>query len=151
MGYYFYRKNYEQVIAGSQYHYRLTRHDHVIVNDQFLTGGKPSSGKATSLLYRVPEKEFNIKYRMKPAIIRGQFDHDKEILFPRSKNGEHGYDVITPFYYYDRYILDNVNGAVVANGDVMKKENVERCALAINRGWYKKNNLGFQLVLRIED
>ena len=136
MGYYFYRKQYEQKILSSQYHYKLTKLDPINVNMQFSDVGTLDGPKRfTSWLYRVPEKEFNVIYRMKPAVMTGQFDHNKEILFPREINGVNGYDVITPFYYYLNYVLDHKDGAKDANGNIVQKEDVERAALAVNRGW----------------
>jgi hypothetical protein len=137
LGYYFYRKQYEQSIVASEYHYKLTRRDAVDVNKQFFdVGAIDEPTRSISWLSRVPEKEFNVIYRMKPAIITGQFDHNKEILFPRVKDGRFGYDVITPFYYYLKFHLDNNNGVKDSSGKIVLAEEIERAALAVNRGWY---------------
>lgn len=136
MGYYFYRKQYEANMLSSLYHYKLTNENALVVNDQFYDIGTEGQPKRTmSWLYRVPIKEYNVLYRMKSALIRGQFDHDKEILFPREKDGVKGYDIITPFYYYLKFVKDNHNMAKDENGNLVAKEDAERAALAVNRGW----------------
>jgi hypothetical protein len=108
----------------------------VIVNNEFYTQGALNEPRRSfSWFYRTPIKEFDNIYRMRSAMMMGQFDHNKEILFPRSKNGEPGYDVITPFYYYDKFVLDNDNTYIDDKGREVKAEVPERGALAVNRGW----------------
>ncbi len=134
--YYFYRKYYEQKIVVSQYHYKLVNERPIIVNNEFYTQvGYDEPQRSFSWFYRVPLKEFNILYRMKSAMIRGQFDHDKEILFPSEQNGKKGYDVITPFYYHLKYVVDPHNNIKDTSGDTKGIEQVERAAIAVNRGW----------------
>jgi hypothetical protein len=137
MGYCFYKKQYEQSIVSSQYHYKLIAQYPINVNKQFTKMNKaiPAPEQFSSWFYRIPEKEFNVIYRMKPAYVTGQFDHNKEILFPREKNGVFGYDIITPFYYYYNFFLDQKDGAKDGSGNVVKKYDVERGAIAVNRGW----------------
>ena len=51
--------------------------------------------------WRMPIEEFNVYHRMKPYFIIGQLDQSKEILIPREKDGQAGYDVINPLYCYE--------------------------------------------------
>ena len=43
-------------------------------------------------------EKFEQDWGMKPVTIRGYMDHNKEIMVTKSKNGEAGAEVITPFY-----------------------------------------------------
>ena len=65
----------------------------------------------------------------------GRFDHTKEIHIPRVKDGEEGYDVFTPFFYfnypitefYDQYFYDEKN--------VKDPEYSGNAYITVNRGW----------------
>ena len=57
---------------------------------------------------------------MKPVILRGFLDHNKEIKIDKEHNGEKGVDVVTPFYTH----LD---------------KNEEPCAILVNRGFLPKD------------
>ena len=35
---------------------------------------------------------------MKPVSVKGIFDHSKEIRVEKMRNGEKGFDIVTPFY-----------------------------------------------------
>ena len=59
---------------------------------------------------------FEAEWGMKPVTLSGYLDHSKELKVEKTRNGELGYEVITPFYTH----LD---------------ENNEPCALFVNRGW----------------
>lgn len=83
----------------------------------------------------MPEKEFDVLYRMRSAYLQGVFDHNKEILLPCKKNGVDGYNVITPFYYFDQATYDGLNLAVGPDGSPAHKYNVERGGMAVHRGW----------------
>lgn len=61
-------------------------------------------------------KELNSEYGFKPIELVGQFDHANQILVEKNKEGEEGYDIITPFYCY-------------------KDENGKTQPLLVNRGW----------------
>ncbi len=65
----------------------------------------------------------------------GRFDHTKEIHIPRVKDGEEGYDVFTPFFYfnypitefYDQYFYDEKN--------IKQPEYSGNAYITVNRGW----------------
>jgi cytochrome oxidase assembly protein ShyY1 len=61
-------------------------------------------------------KKFDEEYAYRPYQLRGYFDHTKEILVKTQREGENGYQVITPFYCYT------------------DKDGKEQ-ALLIDRGW----------------
>lgn len=61
-------------------------------------------------------REFNEQWAYRPFLISGRFDHDKEVLVERNKDGESGYQVVTPFYCYTG-------------------NNGEEQALLVDRGW----------------
>ena len=35
---------------------------------------------------------------MKPVVVKGIFDHSREMMVEKMRNGEKGVDVVTPFY-----------------------------------------------------
>jgi len=49
-------------------------------------------------LHKLSKQEFDEKWLYKPLLIRGIFDHSKEIFVGRTRNEERGYEVITPLY-----------------------------------------------------
>ena len=53
---------------------------------------------------------------MKPVTLRGHFDHNKEYRVKKIQNGEHGYEIVTPFYTH-------------------LNEKDEPCAIMVSRGW----------------
>lgn len=61
-------------------------------------------------------KELNTEYAYRPIELNGQFDHSKQILVDKIKEGEEGFDVITPFYCY-------------------RDEHGEVQPVLVNRGW----------------
>jgi cytochrome oxidase assembly protein ShyY1 len=79
-------------------------------------------------------KDFNNAFAYRPIELTGQFDHSKQIFVEKVKEGEEGFDVITPFYCY-------------------KDENGEIQPVLVNRGWipydskenylYLVNQVGF--------
>merc|ERR1711976_478518 len=98
---YFYRQARRQLYSSSESYYKLCNQEPIDLGREFWY--KDIQDKVTSRLtyfYRMPLKEFDIKYRMRSASVTGEFDHDKEILIRSKKNGKNGYQVYTPFYYY---------------------------------------------------
>lgn len=49
----------------------------------------------------MPDEEWVVYHRFKPYFLIGQLDHSKEVLIPREKNGQAGFDVINPLYCYE--------------------------------------------------
>jgi hypothetical protein len=135
-GYYFYRKYYEQTMTISQNKYKLLSTTPLNAGDQFWHPTIQDAAVYTqSLFYRMPEKEFDILYRMRSAYIKGQFDHNKEILIPRNKDGFSGYDVITPFYYYQKAMLNLQMAGFNGDGTQYRKDDIHRGGIAVHRGW----------------
>lgn len=60
--------------------------------------------------------KFASEWSMKPVAIRGIFDHNKEIKVEKMRNGEKGFDIVTPFY---------------SHLDTSGKEQ----GILVNRGW----------------
>ncbi len=135
MGYYFYRQYYKQKMMSSTGYYKLMNRTPINAGEQFWWNIKEDdkSYMFTSY-YRMPKKEYDIRYRNKSAYISGQFDHDKEILLPREKNGIEGYDVITPFYYYYKKSSPSYLSQL-QDGKPAIEHDVERAAIAVFRGW----------------
>ena len=61
-------------------------------------------------------KELNNQFAWKTIELNGQFDHSSQVLVTKIKDGEEGFDVITPFYCYSD-----------ENGKVQP--------VLVNRGW----------------
>lgn len=135
LGYYFYKQYYRQKMSTSNAYYRLINLPPLNAGQQFWWNDRKS--ESTDLMtwyYRIPKGEFDIKYRMRSAYIQGQFDHDKEILIPKSKKGVDGYDVITPFYYYRKLNPSSFLG-LLQNGTPFSQNASERAGIAVYRGW----------------
>ena len=81
--------------------------------------------------YRMPNDEWLAKHRCRPYYIIGQVDHSKEILIPRKKDGEDGFDVLNPLYCYDggkisfRQMSEGTQQPII----------IDRAAVIVNRGW----------------
>jgi hypothetical protein len=134
LSYHFYRKYLEQRMVTSHGYYKLTKLDPINAGDQFLQPVKDSGQAETrtnTLYYRMPEKEFNMLYKNRAAFIQGEFDHDKEILISKGS----GYEIITPFYYYNLITPDIYNKQQTADGQTKDSYNKERAAIAVRRGW----------------
>lgn len=129
MAYYYYRKYYEQKFVTSESLYRLTKTLPINGNSQFYKQKNVSVDSVGfwDYFYRMPKKEFDVFYRMKPAYLKGYFDHKKEILFPEEKDGIDGYRVITPFYFFS-CLFDDPSAEE-------KKIVQDKGGLAVDRGW----------------
>ena len=57
---------------------------------------------------------------MKPVVVKGLFDHSREMQVEKMRNGEAGADIFTPFYTH----LDS---------------NGKEQAILVNRGWVPKD------------
>ena len=135
MSYYFYRQYNTQKFMSSAAYYKLVNLNPLDAGNQFWFHGRVAEETdLMTLYYRMPRKEFDVKYRMRSAYIRGEFDHDKEILIPRKENGQDGYDVITPFYYY-RKLSPNEFLSLHSDGSPFQGYTSERAGIAVFRGW----------------
>ncbi len=76
-------------------------------------GGKfPWSGKEA--------QAFEQEWSLRPVVLKGVFDYEKEIQVEKMKNGEKGVEIITPFFTH-------LNGQE------------QPCGIAVNRGWVPKD------------
>jgi len=84
----------------------------------------------------MPLKEFNMLYRFRKIDITGNFDHDKEVLIEACRNGERGYNVYTPFYYYLNTAMD-INSRMVGSDDKpVAEQRITPGGIVVHRGWY---------------
>lgn len=74
--------------------------------------------------------ELNEKWAYKPIQLIGQFDHSKEVKVKTIKNGEPGYEIITPFYCY-------------------RDSTGQQQALLVDRGWVPE--IHFQSTIHISN
>lgn len=84
----------------------------------------------------MPEKEFDRLYRFRRVEITGNFDHDKEVLIESCKNGQRGYNVYTPFYYYNNTAIDPNASMVAQNGQSVPEQRITAGGIVVHRGWY---------------
>jgi cytochrome oxidase assembly protein ShyY1 len=75
-----------------------------------------NSGKFPWSKAKINEEEFENEYSMKKVKVKGIFNHDKEILVTKMRNGEKGVDIVTPFFTH-------------------LNEKGEECGVLVNRGW----------------
>lgn len=132
--YYFHTQYNKTVYMSSHSYYRLMHLPSLDAGAQFWLDHIVENNGMPTLYYRMPKKEYDVIYRMRSAYISGEFDHNKEILIPTKKNGESGYDIFTPFYYYNivsetRFAGLNSDGSTHENYDILKG------ALPVYRGW----------------
>lgn len=81
--------------------------------------------------YRMPNDEWLAHHRCRPYYILGQLDHSKEILIPRKKDGQEGFDVLNPLYCYDGGKFSFRNAASPSWDPIV----IDRSAVIVNRGW----------------
>jgi hypothetical protein len=135
LGYYFYRQNYKQKFISSTAYYKMVNLPALNAGNQFMFNNRNSiETNLSTWYYRMPKKEFDIKYRMRSAYIQGEFDHDKEVLIPKTKNGVEGYDIITPFYYYQVLTPTRLLG-LQQDGKPFVSQDAQNAAMAVFRGW----------------
>ena len=83
----------------------------------------------------MPLKEFNQLYRYRRISVQGNFDHDKEVLIESTIQGEKGYNIYTPFYFYDNTVFNTDNVMIAGDGDKFVEQKLERGGIAVHRGW----------------
>lgn len=83
----------------------------------------------------MPLKEFNQLYRYRKVSIQGYFDHDKEVLIESTKHGERGYQVYTPFYYYDNTSLKPSSQMIAGDGTSTIEQRLQAGGIVVHRGW----------------
>jgi hypothetical protein len=83
----------------------------------------------------MPEKEFDKLYRFKRVEISGNFDHDKEVLIETCKNGERGYNIYTPFYYYLNTSIDENGRMAGTDGNLVPEQRIAPGGIVVSRGW----------------
>jgi hypothetical protein len=134
MAYYFYRQYRKTVYMSSMSYYKLINVKPIDAGNQFMLVSDPKETTNPTFYYRMPKKEFDVLYRMKSAYIKGQFDHNKEVLIPNSKLGHQGYDVYTPFYYY-RKLVESPYLQLHSDGQPTNGFEAVNAAIPVYRGW----------------
>jgi len=136
VAYYNYRKYYEQRYCTSSSFYKLMKTKQINAGDQFYQhqGVNVNTEAKWDFYYRMPNKEFDAIYRMRSAYINGYFDHNKEILFPEQKNGQEGYRVITPFYYFITPSVDYKHPKYQDHKITYNPIGL-KAGMAVDRGW----------------
>lgn len=84
--------------------------------------------------YRMPKDDYEANIHFKPYYVIGQMDHSKEILIPKTQNGEEGFIILNPLYCYDG---GKVSFKSMSEGGEAVK--VSRSAIIVNRGWIPYN------------
>lgn len=120
VGYWVYRQHMKREFLRSNAHYRM---------DQIISNITPWEANWFTW-YRMPELEWTAHHRFRPYYVLGQLDVSKEILIPKKKAGNEGFEVFSPLYCYDGGSVDFTR---LAQGkDAIT---VERSAIIVNRGW----------------
>lgn len=81
--------------------------------------------------WRMPDEEWIVYHRFKPYFLVGQLDYSKEVLIPREKGGQPGFDVINPLYCYEGGKLSMQNLMQLKDDAIQ----IDRSAIIVNRGW----------------
>lgn len=66
-------------------------------------------------------KNFNSNWSFKPVELVGKFDYSKEVFVKTYKNGIKGYEIITPFYFYNENNSNEFATIYVDRGFIEKK------------------------------
>lgn len=69
-------------------------------------------------------KQINENFAFKPIELNGQFDHSQQTLIARLREGDEGFDIVTPFYCYT-------------------DENKNLQPVLVNRGWIPYDYKGY--------
>lgn len=64
------------------------------------------------------KKEFEEKWLYKPIRLRGLFDHEKETFIQRTRDGDRGYEILTPLYMHVDKKSGNLNGMMINRGRI---------------------------------
>lgn len=93
-----------------------------------------AKGGLTNHLTSIHKVLFESKLKFYGFKATGYFDHTREIHVPRTINNEEGYDIYTPFFYFD-YKANDLNTFLIC--DDLKKKPVEmsEVCITVNRGW----------------
>jgi hypothetical protein len=116
--------------------YKFLSKGSINVNYEFVQRFNTSKHVFYTLFYRIPEKEFDKLYRFRRVDISGNFDHDKEVLIECCKNGERGYNVFTPFYYYLNTSMTEGIDMVDCDGNQVPEQRITPAGIVVHRGWY---------------
>jgi hypothetical protein len=136
LAYYYYRRNIQSEFQTGKGFSRILESKPIDAGNQFYQNFVQNKMTFSGSFYtRIQETEFDVYYSLRKSFLTGYFDHTKEILIPAKKNGQEGYNVITPFYYYymirpDTFFTQKVDGKPVS------QLTTERAAMVVNRGWY---------------
>ena len=67
---------------------------------------------------KLSKEEFDEKWLCKPIKIRGLFDHEKEVMISRTRDGDRAYEVITPLYTRVDKKTGDLHGIIVNRGRI---------------------------------
>jgi hypothetical protein len=84
-------------------------------------------------LHKLKETNFNRSFKGNSVEAEGEFDFTKEVHIRKQKDGVNGYDIFTPFYYYDE--LSQNDDFHVKDPSIKTTERKLKGAIAVHRGW----------------
>lgn len=64
------------------------------------------------------KEEFDDKWLYKPIKLRGLFDHDKETFIQRTRDGDRGYEILTPLYTRVDKKTGDLHGLMINRGRI---------------------------------
>jgi hypothetical protein len=133
--YYSKNKAWDTNLVRQTFTHMYVNRQEINVNHEFVHRFNSEKNIFHSLFYRMPLKEFNQLYRFRRVSVQGNFDHDKEVLIESNNHGERGYNVYTPFYFYDNTSIATANLMVAGDGSKFVEQRVERGGIVVHRGW----------------
>ena len=69
-------------------------------------------------LGRMSKEEFDDKWLYKPIKLRGLFDHEKATFIQRTRDGDRGYEILTPLYMHVDKQTGDLYGMMVNRGRI---------------------------------
>ena len=64
------------------------------------------------------KKQFDEQWLYKPIRLRGLFDHDKENFIQRTRDGDRGYEILTPLYMKVDRKTGDLHGMMINRGRI---------------------------------
>jgi hypothetical protein len=93
-----------------------------------------SKGGLVNHLSGITDIIYNNKLMFYGFKATGSFDHSREIHVPRVVDGKEGYDIYTPFFYFD-YKANDLNTHMIYDDLKKKPDFMSEACITVNRGW----------------
>lgn len=135
MWYYTKNKQWNVNLIRETFIYKFTKANEINVNLEFVHRFNSEKNIFHTLFYRMPLKEFNNLYRYRRVSVQGNFDHNKEVLIEETQHGKKGYNVYTPFYFYENTNFRFNSLMVAGDGEKFVEQRIQKGGIVVHRGW----------------